>query len=71
MGFVQRAGIREILLGGLVRPSCGAHGADEHTTLDDVMALARSILLYFAEEFRAALRPPDQWRHSHDRHPEP
>ncbi|MFC7399031.1 M20 family metallopeptidase [Chelatococcus sp. GCM10030263] len=51
MGWVQAAGIREILLGGLVKPGCGAHGADEHTTLDDVMALARSILLYLAEAF--------------------
>ena len=29
----------------LTRPGCGAHGADEHTTLDDVMALAKSISL--------------------------
>jgi succinyl-diaminopimelate desuccinylase len=51
MGWVQAAGHREILLGGLTRPGCGAHGPDEHTTLDDVMALARSILLYLSEDF--------------------
>jgi succinyl-diaminopimelate desuccinylase len=53
MGWVQQAGIREILLGGLTRPGCGAHGADEHTTLNDVMALAKSILLYLAEDASA------------------
>jgi succinyl-diaminopimelate desuccinylase len=53
MGWVQQAGFREILLGGLTRPGCGAHGADEHTTLDDVMALAKSILLYLAEDASA------------------
>src|SRR5829696_3387109 len=51
MGWVQAAGIKEILLGGLTRPGCGAHGPDEHTTLEDVMALARSILLYLSEDF--------------------
>lgn len=54
MGWVQAAGIKEILLGGLTRPGCGAHGADEHTTLDDVMALAKSILLYLAADFPGA-----------------
>jgi succinyl-diaminopimelate desuccinylase len=57
MGWVQQAGIREILLGGLIRPGCGAHGPDEHTTLDDVLALAGSILLYFAEPFAPAATP--------------
>ena len=62
MGFVQQAGIREILLGGLVRPGCGAHGPDEHAALDDVMALAKSILLYFAEDFAGAAPRPDTER---------
>ena len=53
MGWVQQAGIREILLGGLSRPDSGGHAADEHTTLDDILALARSIVLYFASEFSA------------------
>jgi succinyl-diaminopimelate desuccinylase len=56
MGWVQQAGIREILLGGLSRPGCGAHGADEHTTLDDVMSLAHSVLLYLAEDFPGVAR---------------
>jgi succinyl-diaminopimelate desuccinylase len=56
MGWVQAAGHREILLGGLTRPGCGSHGPDEHTTLDDVMALARSILLYLSEDFRGDAR---------------
>lgn len=58
MGWVQQAGIREILLGGLSRPDSGGHAADEHTTLDDILALARSIVLYFAEDFAGESRPP-------------
>ncbi|MEQ9811889.1 MAG: M20/M25/M40 family metallo-hydrolase [Azospirillaceae bacterium] len=49
MGWVQQAGIREILLGGLTRPDNGAHAADEYTTLTDLKALARSVLLYLAD----------------------
>lgn len=51
MGWVQRAGIREILLGGLGRPESNVHAADEFTTIEDVSALARSILLYLARDF--------------------
>ncbi len=53
MGWVQQAGIREILLGGLSRPDNNGHAADEHTTVSDVVALARSILAYLAAEFAA------------------
>lgn len=49
MGFVQRAGIREILLGGLARPDNRVHGADEFTTIEDVAALARALLAYLAD----------------------
>ena len=49
MGFVQRAGVREILLGGLSRRDNRTHGPDEFTTLTDVTALARSLLYYFAD----------------------
>lgn len=51
MGFVQQAGIREILLGGLARPDNNVHAPDEFTTIDDVVALARAILLYFSRDF--------------------
>ena len=51
MGWVQRAGIREILLGGLGRPDNNVHAADEFTTIEDLTALARSILLYLAADF--------------------
>jgi succinyl-diaminopimelate desuccinylase len=57
MGWVQQAGIREILLGGLGRPDRRIHAADEFTTLDDIQALARSVLAYFAAEFAASLLP--------------
>jgi succinyl-diaminopimelate desuccinylase len=52
MGWVQRAGIKEILLGGLTRPGCNAHAPDEFTTIDDVVSLAQSILLYLSADFR-------------------
>ena len=51
MGWVQSAGVQEILLGGLSRPGHRVHAADEHTTLDDLIALARSILAYLAAGF--------------------
>jgi succinyl-diaminopimelate desuccinylase len=51
MGWVQQAGIREILLGGLIRPDSNAHAPDEFTTIDDVVGLARAILLYLAADF--------------------
>lgn len=52
MGFVQKAGIREILLGGLVRPDSRAHAPDEFTTVEDVVALARAILLHLSRDFQ-------------------
>ncbi|TKI04614.1 M20 family metallopeptidase [Martelella alba] len=51
MGWVQQAGIREILLGGLARPDNRIHAADEYTTLADLVALAQSILAYLASDF--------------------
>jgi succinyl-diaminopimelate desuccinylase len=51
MGFVQDAGVREILLGGLNRADNNVHAPDEFTTMGDVMALARSILLYLSRDF--------------------
>jgi succinyl-diaminopimelate desuccinylase len=51
MGFVQRAGVREILLGGLSRPDNNTHAPDEFTTTTDVIALARAILLYLSRDF--------------------
>jgi succinyl-diaminopimelate desuccinylase len=49
MGFVQRAGLSEIMLGGLVRPESRGHGPDEFTTVQDIAALARSLLAYLAD----------------------
>jgi succinyl-diaminopimelate desuccinylase len=51
MGFVQQAGIREILLGGLGRPDNNIHAPDEFTTMADVAALARAVLLYLSGDF--------------------
>ena len=33
------------------------HGPDEHTTVDDIVALARSVLAYLAVDFAADLNP--------------
>lgn len=57
MGWVQQAGIQEILLGGLGRPERRVHGADEFTTMDDIVALARSVLAYLAADFAASSIP--------------
>lgn len=51
MGWVQQAGIQEILLGGLIRPQSRIHAADEYTTRSDLVALAQSILAYLAADF--------------------
>lgn len=51
MGWVQQAGIQEILLGGLIRPESRIHAADEYTTRSDLVALAQSILAYLAADF--------------------
>jgi succinyl-diaminopimelate desuccinylase len=49
--------MREILLGGLGRPGNGVHSADEHTTIEDIVALAKSILAYLAADFAPDLIP--------------
>lgn len=57
MGFVQQAGIGEILLGGLSRPGNNTHAPDEFTTLPELVALARAVLLYLSRDFAAAGTP--------------
>jgi succinyl-diaminopimelate desuccinylase len=49
MGFVQQAGHREILLGGLARPESRQHGPDEFTTISDLRALATALLVYLTD----------------------
>jgi len=56
-GWVQRAGRQEILLGGLGRPQRNVHAAEEHTTVEDVVALATSVLSYLSAEFRPDIIP--------------
>ena len=51
MGWVQQAGIQEILLGGLAKPDNRIHAADEYTTMSDLVALSQSILAYLADDF--------------------
>ncbi|OON40356.1 acetylornithine deacetylase [Izhakiella australiensis] len=51
MGWVQQAGIQEILLGGLARPDNHIHAADEFTTMQDIVSLSQSILAYLAADF--------------------
>lgn len=54
MGWVQQTDLTEILLGGLGRPERNIHGPDEHTTIEDLTGLARSIVFYFAKDFTEA-----------------
>jgi succinyl-diaminopimelate desuccinylase len=56
-GFVQQAGMREVLLGGLARTDRNVHAADEFTTLADIVALAQSVLTYLAADFAPELLP--------------
>lgn len=57
-GYVQQAGVaQEIILGGLIRPSSNAHGAEEHTTRSDLAALAKTILTYLSAGFEPGLNP--------------
>lgn len=49
MGFVQKAGVREILLGGLSRRDNRTHGPDEFTTVQDITALAHALLFFLAD----------------------
>jgi succinyl-diaminopimelate desuccinylase len=49
LGFVQQAGVQELLLGGLRRAGSTPFGPDEFTTVEDVEALARSVLAYLSE----------------------
>jgi succinyl-diaminopimelate desuccinylase len=60
MGWVQQAGIQEILLGGLSRPNRQIHAPDEFTTLDDITALACSVLAYLSRDFATA-DIPETW----------
>ncbi|ETX12172.1 acetylornithine deacetylase [Marinomonas ushuaiensis DSM 15871] len=52
-GWIQKAGgrHREIMLGGLSRPDRNVHAADEFTTKEDLLGLARSIALFFSADF--------------------
>lgn len=56
-GWVQRTGMQEVLLTGLSGPGRNGHSPDEHTTLTDIVALAKSVLAYLAADFRADLSP--------------
>ncbi|SEE73018.1 succinyl-diaminopimelate desuccinylase [Rhizobiales bacterium GAS188] len=56
-GWVQKTGMREFLLGGLGRPDRNVHAAEEHTTVTDIVALAKSILAYLAADFRKDIIP--------------
>ena len=57
-GYVQKAGFgQEVLLGGLGRPESCIHSPEEHTTRQDIIALAKSILSYLAADFAADAIP--------------
>lgn len=53
MGWVQKTGLQEILLGGLSRPDRNIHAADEYTTKSDLLGLSRSIVHYLSHDFES------------------
>jgi succinyl-diaminopimelate desuccinylase len=59
-GWVQKTGMQEVLLAGLGRPESCIHSPDEHTTLSDIVALAKSVLAYLSAEFHPDLLPEMQ-----------
>lgn len=60
-GYVQKAGFgTEVLLGGLGRPESCIHSPEEHTTRQDIIALAKSILAYLAADFAAEAIPENR-----------
>ena len=50
-GWVQRAGIQHMMLGGLSRPDRNVHGPDEYTTRADLLGLSRSVYCMLSAEF--------------------
>lgn len=60
-GWVQKAGIQHMLLGGLMRPEANVHGPDEFTTTGDMEALARAVALFLRADFTTS---PDLQGHS-------
>lgn len=48
-GWVQKAGIQHMLLGGLSRPDRNVHAADEFTTVQDLCALSDAIAYFLAD----------------------
>jgi succinyl-diaminopimelate desuccinylase len=60
-GYVQKSGFaQEVLLGGLGRPESCIHSPEEHTTRQDIIALAKSILAYLAADFAADAIPENR-----------
>lgn len=57
-GYVQQTGFtQEVLLGGLGRQESCIHSPEEHTTVQDIVALAKSILAYLSIGFAAEKNP--------------
>ncbi len=57
-GWVQKAGVtEEVLLTGLGRPESCIHSPEEHTSVEDIIALARSVLAYLSADFAADFIP--------------
>lgn len=59
-GWVQKAGIRHMLLGGLMRPEANVHGPDEFTTTGDIEALARAIAQFLSADMKTSSDPRNQ-----------
>lgn len=49
-GWVQKAGLKHMLLGGLARPDRNVHAADEFTTVEDLRGLSDAIAYFLAAD---------------------
>lgn len=62
-GWVQRAGVQHMLLGGLSRPGRNVHGPDEHTTIADLVALSCAIENFLSADFTASVSTTQAAQH--------
>jgi len=60
-GYVQQiTGVQEVILSGLGRPESCIHSPEEHTTCQDIVSLAKTILAYLSRDFAPNRIPEHQ-----------
>jgi succinyl-diaminopimelate desuccinylase len=56
----QITGVQEVILSGLGRPESCIHSPEEHTTCEDIVSLAKTILAYLSRDFAPDRIPEHQ-----------